>query len=193
MATIVHAWQVELARGSIDIGWSGNAPHRWGSGALRTVRMGIAGAVLPRAARLLGRTLDLLCPSGRSALLAEFAGTELWTCVVVGRGDRGIHTVLGPEMFRDRLGTLSGDLRADHRAICRVVRPVVGKLFVACSARPGALSSLFRRSTGDPWSRAHRRNGLVIDPGPAALTVPLLVDDTIGRLVSVAMPWSSAR
>ena len=180
------ALHVELARGSIDLGWSGPDRHRWGSGALRVIRTGAVGAALPRAGQILGRMVDLLCPPGRSALLAAFSGTELWTCIIVARGARGVHTVLGPESVRDRLGPLSGDLRADHQAILRAARSLVSEPFVACSARHGALPSILGSSPGGAWSRALCRDDVVIQPCPAALSVPLFLDATTAWLRSFA-------
>jgi hypothetical protein len=129
---------------------------------------------------------DLLCPPGRSALLATFSDTELWTCLVVGRGAGGVHTLLGPEALRDRIGPLSGDLRADHRTIRQAAKPLVGEPFLACSARHGALRSVLGSATGGAWSRAISRDEVVIDPRPAALSVPLFLDATMARLMSFA-------
>lgn len=186
LAALLEGWQAELAQGNIDFAWS-EPPASWlADGLLGWVRSAAPGSLVPPLVRVARWAADRVCPASRTAFFAAFHGSQLWTCVIIRRGEQGVRAVLGPETVRRRLGSLSGHLEADHRALCRAIESPVEELHAACSVRYSALPSSANDHRWRGWRDALAKGGVVIDPRPPALAAPLVVSTSLAKLAAWA-------
>jgi hypothetical protein len=170
---LFDALREQLERGRIEV-W----PRRLGGLPVPTKPM-------------VDRTLDMVCPPGKTMLVGLFDHDELWTCVALKRGKEGFDLVLGPDEIRPRLGLLSGDFRRDHRHLARIVAEEAGPLSLGCFAE----HRTFRELEVDPrpgaWALAVAVRDVVLSPVPVGMALPLGVD--AGRAALSALRHVAAR
>jgi len=171
--TFLSLIQGELARGRIDL-W----PHR------------LHGIPMPTEA-MIDRTLDMVCPAGKTMVVGLFDGDELWTSVALRRSSQGVDLILGPDEARGELGLLSGDFRRDHRHLARFVADTAGPLSLGCFADHKTFRALEVDPTPGAWALAVAVRDVVLHPVPAAMAVPLGVD--VGRAALSALREVAAR
>ena len=155
---------------------------------LRTARGGRV--PLPTAA-MVERSIDMVCPVGRTMMLGLFDGGELWTSVALSRGERGFDLVLGPEELRGDLGLLSGDMRRDHRHLARLVAQRTSPLSLGCFSDYRTFRALEVDPTPGAWAMAVAVRDVVLHPVPAAVALPLGLD--AGRAVWGALRGIASR
>jgi hypothetical protein len=122
------------------------------------------------------RTLDMVCPPGKTMLIGLFDRDELWTSIALRRTHAGIDLILGPDELRPRLGLLSGDFRRDHRHLARLVSESAGELSLGCFAEHQTFKSLEVDPTPGAWAVAVAVRDVVLHPVPAAMALPLGLD-----------------
>jgi hypothetical protein len=146
-----------------------------GEGAIATWPQRLRGVPLPMP-NVVHRTLDALCPSGRSIALGLFDGGALWTAFVARRRGVAFDVVAGPDELRPALGLLSGDWRRDYRHLARAVEERYAPLGFGCFAE----LSTFRALQTDPrpgaWSRAVAVRDVVVAPMPLAVGIAIGFD-----------------
>jgi hypothetical protein len=140
---------------------------------------------------MIDRSLDTVCPAGKTMLLGLFDGDELWTSLALKRGDEGIELVLGPDQLRAELGLLSGDFHRDHRHLARLVADRTGSLSLGCFAEYQTFRKLEVDPTPGAWAMAVAVRDVVLYPVPAAMAVPLGLD--AGRAAFSALRDVAAR
>jgi hypothetical protein len=134
---------------------------------------------------MIDRTLDTVCPPGKTMVIGLFDRDELWTSIAMRRGHDGIDLVLGPDELRPRLGLLSGDFRRDHRHLAREVQDRAGPLSLGCFAEYKAFRELEVDPTPGAWALAVAVRDVVLHPVPAAMALPLGLD--AGRAAFMAL------
>lgn len=144
----------------------------------------LAGMPIPTAG-MVERSLDMVCPPGRSMLLGLFDRGELYTSIAISRSHEGIDRIVGPEALRPELGLLSGDMRRDHRHLARVAAEEVGPLSLGCFAEHATFRALEVDPTPGAWALAVAVRDVVLFPAPAAMALPLGLD--VGRAAFSAM------
>jgi len=140
---------------------------------------------------MIDRTLDLVCPRGKTMLIGLFDRDELWSSIALRRGARGIDLVLGPDALRGELGLLSGDFRRDHRHLVRAVSERAGPLSLGCFAEYRTFLDLEVDPTPGAWALAVAVRDVVLHPVPAAMAVPIGID--AGRAAFSALREVAAR
>ena len=125
---------------------------------------------------MVGASLDMICPPGKSILLGLFQREELYTSIALRRGDNGIDWIVGPDELRTYTGLLSGDFRRDHRHFARTASDLVGPLALGCFAEYNAFRNLEVDPTPGAWAMAVAVRDVVLYPAPAAMAVPLGID-----------------
>ena len=125
---------------------------------------------------MIDRTLDLVCPRGKTMLIGLFDHDELWSSIALRRGARGIDLVLGPDALRGELGLLSGDFRRDHRHLVRAVSERAGPLSLGCFAEYRTFLDLEVDPTPGAWALAIAVRDVVLHPVPAAMALPIGID-----------------
>ena len=140
---------------------------------------------------MIDRTLDTVCPSGKTMLVGLFDGAKLWTSIALRRGPRGFELVLGPDEVRPQLGLLSGDFRRDHRHLARAVSDLAGPLSLGLFAEYKTLRALEVDPTPGAWAMAVAVRDVVLSPVPMAMAVPLGLD--AGRAALIALRDVAAR
>ncbi len=150
----------------------------------------LQGLPMPTSA-MVDRSLDMVCPPGKTMLVGLFEGAELWTSIALRRGPVGIDLVLGPADLREELGLLSGDFRRDHRHLAREVGDIAGPLSLGCFTD----RQTFRQLEVDPnpgaWAMAVAVRDVVLAPVPPAMAVPLGLD--AGRAAFSALRHVASR
>ncbi len=136
---------------------------------------------LPTAG-MIERFFNLVCPPGKSALFGLFNGPQLWTCVAISRGARGIELILGPEQLRPHLGALSGDLSRDHVQLAQAVTERAGPLSLGCFAEVQTLRDLVLGASPGGWANAVAGRKVVLRPLPVVLSAALGVDAVRGAM-----------
>lgn len=144
----------------------------------------LAGLPIPKATTI-QRTLDTVCPAGRTLMLGLFDRGELWTSVAIRRSSRGIDLIMGPAELRDHLGLLSGDMRRDHRHLARAVAERTAPLSLGCFAEVETFRALEVDPMPGAWALAVAVRDVVLHPVPAAMAVPLGLD--AGRAAFIAL------
>ena len=122
------------------------------------------------------RTLDALCPEGRTIALGLFDAGELWTAFVARRRGNAFDVLAGPEELRPDLGLLSGDWRRDYRHLARAVEDRYAPLGFGCFAELETFRALQMDGRPGAWSRAVGIRDVLITPMPAAVGVALGFD-----------------
>jgi hypothetical protein len=170
---LVDALQYQLDLGRVQI-W----PQR------------LQGLPMPTPA-MVARSLDMVCPPGKTLLVGLFEGDELWTSIALRRSAGGIDLVLGPDELRPDLGLLSGDFRRDYRHLAREVADRTGPLSLGCFTE----RSTFRQLEVDPrpgsWAFAVAVRDVILAPVPAAMALPLGLD--AGRAALSALKLVASR
>jgi hypothetical protein len=159
-------------------------------GAIATWPARLSGVPLPTA-NVVERSLDMVCPPGKTLLLGLFDKGELWTSIALRRAPNGIDLMLGPQALRGELGLLSGDFRRDHRHLARVVSDVAGPLSFGCFADHQTFKKLEVDPTPGAWALAVAVRDVVLSPVPAAMALPLGLD--AGRAAFSALRQAAAR
>ncbi|NUQ73678.1 MAG: hypothetical protein HUU21_09000 [Polyangiaceae bacterium] len=121
-------------------------------------------------------TLDSVCPPGKTIVIGLFEAGELWTSIALRRGELGFDLLLGPDEVRVDMGLLAGDWRRDYRHLYHTVEERCGPVALGCYAEVGTLRKLLVDSTPGVWARAVAVRDVILNPVPAALTVPLGID-----------------
>jgi len=150
----------------------------------------LAGVPIPSRV-MVDRSLDSVCPAGKTMLLGLFDSGHLWTSIAIRRSEEGIDLILGPAEIRQRLGLLSGDMRRDHRHLARAVSEVTGPLSLGCFAEREVFRALEVDPTPGAWALAVAVRDVVINPAPVAVALPLGLD--AGRAAFVALREIAAR
>jgi hypothetical protein len=122
------------------------------------------------------RTLDALCPDGRTIALGLFDGGELWTAFVARRRGPAFDVIAGPDEFRPSLGLLSGDWRRDYRHVARAVEDRYGPLGFGCFSELSTFRALQTDGRPGAWSRAVAVRDVVIKRMPMAVGLALGLD-----------------
>ncbi|MGH7294181.1 MAG: hypothetical protein ACRELB_04580, partial [Polyangiaceae bacterium] len=122
------------------------------------------------------RTLDALCPDGKTIALGVFDGEGLWTAFVVRRRDGAFDVVAGPDELRSLMGLLSGDWRRDYRHLARAVEERYAPLALGCFAEVTRFRALQTDSGPGAWARAAAVRDVILAPMPFAVGVGLGVD-----------------
>jgi hypothetical protein len=126
---------------------------------------------------MIERSLDMVCPPGRTMLLGLFERGELWTCIALSRGLEGIDLVLGPDELRHEMGPLSGDMRRDHRHLAHAVADRAARpLSLGCFSNATTFRALEVDPTPGAWALAVAVRDVVLYPVPPAMAVPLGLD-----------------
>jgi hypothetical protein len=122
-------------------------------------------------------SLDALCPKGRALVLGVFHGQELFTSLLLGRGQDGFDQILGPQALRKDMGLLSGDFRRDYRHLLeaagrhsRVALGCFGELPTFQGLRSGAPGA---------FAQAVLARDIILHPAPAAISLGVGLD--VGR------------
>lgn len=150
----------------------------------------LSGMPVPSQA-MIDRSLDTVCPAGKTMLIGLFDGDELWTSIALRRGFEGFELVLGPDELRPRLGLLSGDFRRDHRHLARLVAEHAGPLSLGCFAEWETFRQLEVDPTPGAWALAVAVRDVVLAPVPPAMALPLGLD--AGRAAFEALRGIASR
>jgi hypothetical protein len=129
--------------------------------------------------------LELLCPPGKCLVLGAFAQGELYTALVLRRGEQGIDLVLGPAELRSGMGLLSGDWFRDQAHLVAVVERAVGPVAGGCFGQADCLRRLLADRSPGAFAQAVAARELVLDPVSPALAVSLGID--VGRAALAGM------
>lgn len=133
--------------------------------------------------RIVLRALDVVCPVGKTVLLAAFDGAEVLTSVALHRGPHGVDRIVGPALVRREMGLVSGDWTRDSRGLSRAVSLGVGPLALGCFAQAGTFRRLLRDATPGAWASAVAARDVLFTPVSPALAIPLGLD--VGRAAVV--------
>jgi hypothetical protein len=150
---------------------------------LRTVRI--------PTERVLARSLDVVCPVGKTLLFAAFDDGDVSTCLALHRGPSGIDRIVGPEQVRRDLGLRSGDWRRDARQLARAVELGVGPLALGCFSQTATWMRLLSDPVPGGWAAAAAAGDIEFHPLAPALAIPLGVD--VGRAAYVVARDLAAR
>jgi hypothetical protein len=170
---LFDALREQIERGRVDL-W----PRR------------LRGLPVPTKA-MVDRSLDMVCPPGKTMLVGLFDRDELWSSVALRRGTEGFELILGPDEIRPRLGLLSGDFRRDHRHLARVVADVAGPLSLGCFAEHRTFQELEVDPRPGAWALAVAVRDVVLAPVPVGIALPLGLD--AGRAALSALREVAAR
>ena len=129
---------------------------------------------------VIARTLESLCPTGRSIALGLFDGGELWTALALGRGAGGVDLILGPEELRGEMGLLSGDWRRDYRHLVRAVERRSAPLAAGLFTEVKTLRRLWGERRPGAWARAAGVRDIIVSPVSFAVGLPLVIDAARG-------------
>jgi hypothetical protein len=138
------------------------------------------------------RAIDALCKHGHAIALGAFKDGELFTAIVVRRGERGFDLIGGPDELRPAMGLLSGDWRRDVRHLVAAIEDRWAPLAFGCFAEVDTLHQLQTDSRAGAWSRAAAVRDVVLSPMPLAIGVALGVDgaryawDTVRSVVPLS-------
>jgi hypothetical protein len=136
----------------------------------------LAGLPVPSQG-VIDRTLDAVCPRGQAVVVGLFDAGELWTSIVLRRGEAGtFDRILGPDEIRRDMGLLAGDWRRDYRHLARAAARRVGPLALGVFSEVGIFRQLEVDPTPGAWARAVAIRDVILSPVPVALTLPLGVD-----------------
>jgi hypothetical protein len=156
--TLLSAAQYQMSIGRIDL-W----PQR------------LHGVPPPNEA-MIDRSIDMVCPPGKTMLIGLFERDDLWTSIALRRSRDGFDMILGPEELRDELGLLSGDFRRDHRHLARAVTDRMGPLSLGCFADHRTFRALEVDARPGAWALAVAVRDVVLTPVPPAMALPLGLD-----------------
>jgi hypothetical protein len=126
--------------------------------------------------RALSNALDLVCPEGKSLVIAAFDDGQLYTALCLRRRGAAFDTIMGPDRLRRDIGLLSGDFSRDYRYLGPAVEARVGPLAVGCYAELATFRYLAAQSEPGAWAAAVAGRDVVLTPVTAGLAVPLGVD-----------------
>ncbi|HEY6560291.1 MAG TPA: hypothetical protein VI072_23570 [Polyangiaceae bacterium] len=141
--------------------------------------------------RLLLRTLDSLCPSGKAIVLGVFDRGKLGTCLVARRRGTGFDYLLGPDDLRRDMGLLSGDWTRDYRHLVRAVEERVAPLSFGCFGEHETFRDLTERGGPGAWAEAVASREIILSPLVPVMAIPLGVD--LGRAALIAAQNIAAR
>lgn len=164
--------------------------HQMELGRIELWPQRLQGLPMPTPA-MVDRTLDMVCPPGKTMLIGLFDQDDLWTSIALRRGPVGIDLVLGPDELRGELGLLSGDFRRDHRHLARYVSDVAGPLSLGCFTERKTFRELEVDDTPGAWALAVAVRDVVLAPVPPAMALPLGLD--AGRAAFSALKQVAAR
>jgi hypothetical protein len=164
--------------------------HQMELGRLELWPQRLEGLPMPTSA-MVDRSLDMVCPPGKTLLVGLFEQHELWTSIALRRGPVGIDLVLGPDEVRGELGLLSGDFRRDHRHLARHVSDIAGPLSLGCFTERKTFRELEVDPTPGAWALAVAVRDVVLSPVPPAMALPLGLD--AGRAAFSALRQVAAR
>lgn len=164
--------------------------HQMELGHLELWPQPLKGLPMPTSA-MVDRSLDMVCPPGKTMLIGLFERDDLWTSIALRRGPRGIDLVLGPDDLRSELGLLSGDFRRDHRHLARHVSDIAGPLSLGCFTEKKTFRELEVDPTPGAWALAVAVRDVVLSPVPPAMALPLGLD--AGRAAVSALRQVAAR
>jgi hypothetical protein len=125
---------------------------------------------------MIDRSIDMVCPPGKTMLIGLFERDDLWTSIALRRSHDGFDMILGPEELRDELGLLSGDFRRDHRHLARAVTDRMGPLSLGCFADHRTFRALEVDARPGAWALAVAVRDVVLTPVPPAMALPLGLD-----------------
>ncbi len=146
-----------------------------GEGAIATWPQRLRGIPVP-APSVLHRTLDALCPDGRTIALGLFDQGQLHTSFVARRRGGAFDVIAGPEELRPALGLLSGDWRRDYRHLARAVEELYAPVGFGCFAELETFRALQTDGRPGAWTRAVAVRDVVIAPMPLAVGVAIGFD-----------------
>jgi len=138
---------------------------------------------------MVNKSLDTVCPVGKTLVIGLFEGGELWTCAAMRRGVAGFNLILGPDEVRSDMGLLAGDWRRDYRHLARAIEDRAGPLSLGCFSEVATIRALEVDPSPGAWARAAAVRDVILSPLPPALAIPLGVDAgraAISALRSVA-------
>lgn len=164
--------------------------HQMELGKIELWPQRLKGLPMPTSA-MVDRSLDMVCPPGKTMLIGLFERDDLWTSIALRRGPLGIDLVLGPDDLRAELGLLSGDFRRDHRHLMRRVSDITGPLSLGCFTERKTFRELEVDPTPGAWALAVAVRDVVLSPVPPAMALPLGVD--AGRAAFSALRDVAAR
>jgi hypothetical protein len=141
--------------------------------------------------RIVLRALDVVCPVGKTVLLAAFDGAEVLTSLALHRGEHGIDRIVGPALVRREMGLVSGDWARDSRGLSRAVSLGVGPLSLGCFGQAETFRRLLRDTTPGAWATAVAARDVLFTPVTPALAIPLGLD--VGRAAVVVARDLAAR
>jgi len=125
---------------------------------------------------MVDRSIDGVCPVGRTLVVGLFEGGELWTSIAMRRGPSGFNLILGPDEIRSDMGLLAGDWRRDYRHLARAIEDRAGPLSLGCFSEVATIRTLEVDPRPGAWARAAAVRDIVLSPLPPALAIPLGVD-----------------
>jgi hypothetical protein len=129
--------------------------------------------------KIVARSLDVVCPVGRTILLGAFEGGEVLTSVALHRGRGGFDRIVGPSEVRRDLGLVSADWTRNVPGLARAVELSVGPLALGCFAQMKTWKRLASDGAPGAWAAAALGRELLLHPVAPALAIPLGVD--VGR------------
>jgi len=144
-------------------------------GAITAWPQRLRGVPLPTPV-IVRRTLDALCPDGRTIALGLFDAGDLWTAFVARRRGPAFDVIAGPDELRPALGLLSGDWRRDYRHLAHAVEDRYGPLGFGCFSELETFRGLQTDGRPGAWSRAVAVRDVVIAPMPAGVRVAIGFD-----------------
>ncbi len=132
------------------------------------------------------RTIDALCKPGQAIALGVFKEGELYTAIVIRRGERGFDLIGGPDEIRPAMGLLSGEWRRDVRHLVAAIEDKWAPLALGCFGEVDTLVQLQLDARPGAWSRAVAVRDVVLSPMTLAIGVALGVD-------SARYAWDTVR
>lgn len=147
--------------------------------------------VPPPTPNVIHRSLDALCPDGKSVMLGLFDGDELYVASVLRRKGKGFDVFAGPAEVVGKVGPLSGDWRRDSMYLARTAEETYGPLGFGVFSEVDTFRRLQREAKPGEWGRAVAIRDVSVSPMPPAIALALGVDgarlaaEKIGRLPAI--------
>lgn len=122
------------------------------------------------------RTLDLLLPDGRCAVLGVWEEQRLWTALALRRQGGSLDWIVGPERILEWTGPLGGDFRRDHRALQRAIARAAAPVHLGIFAQRHTLEALLQSSEAGAWAKAVAVREVLISPTPRYVSAAVAAD-----------------
>ncbi len=134
---------------------------------------------IPTSATL-ERSLDLILPDGRAAVVALFDRGRLWTAAALRRRHGHFDFVAGPDLIAHWTGPLGGDWRRDYRIVSDAVARAVAPVHAGVYSDVSTVRALLREPDPGRWARAVAVRDLIVHPTPPYAAVALGADAVRG-------------